>query len=294
MSQEPRGRKNRRKITPKTPSETLIEKSEWMYENGMLELALKKATESIASNPNSYEAYLQRAKIYSALQLFRMAIDDYNHALNLETTRPELLLERGDCYQKLGKAKAALEDYTNYVKTHQKDPRGFFKRGMLFSEIDLDDAAIRDLSYAIELGEMEENELEFITYQSLVTRALLYENQMKYLRALSDVDAALAIVDHFTSIFPVNYQSVELKAFRARLFRKLGEQEESLRILDDLCTRCMFNLESNNLLWDIIVKERDELLEELGLTSKLIQNTHLPDMLIYSIASQSYTNALYN
>lgn len=274
--------------------QALIEKSEWMYENGMLELALQKANEVIANHPESKEAYVQRAKVYSALQLFRMAIEDYNQAMRLDFDSSALLLERGECYQHLGKAKGALEDYTNYIKTHEKDPRGFFKRGLLFSEIDLDTAAIQDLSYAIALGEEDEHELEFLTYQSLVARALLYENQMKYLRALSDVDAALDVADYFMSIFPVNYHAVELKAFRARLFRKLGEPEESLRILDDLCTRCMFNIESNSLLWDIIVKERDALLEELGKTSKLIDNTHLPETLIYSIASKSYTNALYN
>ncbi len=271
----------------------LLEKAQWLYKNGMNELALNLSNEILKANPNNIDALEQRAKIFVSLDFYRNAIEDYTAILKLEA-ESLIRLNRGDSYYKLGQLKAALDDYSMYIEQNQDDPIGYFKRGLIHSEIELEKEALNDFNSAIEYGQDENNHETIIIYQAKLSRAVIYEKQEKYIHALSDLDDAFDSAKFFMDLFPTSAHVVELILFKVRLLRKLGEFENALNVINDVFVQFLLDSDNDMRLWQAIQKERRLILSELGYESCVIDHSYLSTPLKNFLSSSQFSNAMYN
>jgi|GEM_PF-1744488 len=271
----------------------LIEKAEWLYKNGMNELALTLSNNILKLNPKNIEALEQRAKIYINLDFYRSAIEDFTTILTLES-ESMVRLNRGDCYYKLGQLKAALDDFSDYIEKNPTDPIGYLKRGLIHSEIELEKEALNDFNQAIEQGQDENNQETIVVYQAKLARAVIYEKQKKYIHALSDLDEAFDSAKFFMELFPTSTHVVELILFRVRLLRKLGDYENALNVINELFVQFLLDSDNDMHLWQNIQKERRLVLSKLGYESCVIDHSYLSSPLKEFLSTSHSSNAMYN
>ncbi len=271
----------------------LIEKAEWLYINGMNELALNLSNEILKLNPENIDALEQRAKIFIGLDFYRNAIQDFSTILSLQ---PEsfVRLYRGESYHKLGQLKSALGDYSVFIQQNPENPIGYFKRGLIHSELSLDKEALNDFNQAIANGKDEDNHETIVVYQAKLSRAIIYEKQKKYMHALSDLDEAFDSAKFFMELFPTSTHVVELILFRVRLLRKLKDSENALSVINELFVQFLMDHDNETNLWQAIQKERRLVLNDMGYESCVIDHSYLSTPLKNFLTASQFSNPIYN
>jgi len=91
------------------------EKEEYLYK------AVEQYTCTIQIQPNYYEAYVQRGKIYLNQQNYELAIKDYDKAISLKPENPFNYYNRGKAYYDKNDKKQALTDFEIALDYFKKD-----------------------------------------------------------------------------------------------------------------------------------------------------------------------------
>jgi tetratricopeptide (TPR) repeat protein len=105
--------------------------------------------EAIEDNPKMPFAYAERAYMNFQKGNFSKAVDDYTHAINLDTSQPEYLLNRGLAYEKLKNTDAAYADYTAALRLQNDFDKAWLNRGNLLARIGKLNEAVDDYTVAI-------------------------------------------------------------------------------------------------------------------------------------------------
>ena len=92
------------------------EKDEYLYN------AIKQYTCAIQIQPNYYEAYVRRGKIYLKQKDYELAIRDYDKAISLNPENPFNYYNRGEAYYGENDKKQALTDFEIALDYFKKDP----------------------------------------------------------------------------------------------------------------------------------------------------------------------------
>lgn len=90
----------------------------------------------LATNPDNYDALLQRGRLQVSLREPAGAIEDFSRAIAISPGDFRAYLARGSCYHRvLRLADKALNDYDKAISLAPDEADGHFSRGALFDEI---------------------------------------------------------------------------------------------------------------------------------------------------------------
>jgi tetratricopeptide (TPR) repeat protein len=175
--------------------------------------AIKDFTKALRLKPDSVEAYVNRASVYSEMREPQKAIDDLCIAIKLDPTNISLRERRGVIYVESKDDQSALNDFTKSIELDGNRSTPYIYRAELFKRLHQDSKAIADYSKAIEMK---------VTDSYLhVLRAELFEKQSEYQKAIADYSKAYELK-------PSDSGSVKARAI---VFERIGQYENAVRDL---------------------------------------------------------------
>ncbi len=148
-------------------------------------LALDDYNKAIELNPNHAGAYYNRGLLYSDQKKYDLALSDYDKAIEINPNYAEAYVNRGVLYRLQEKYELALADYDKAIELNPNDAVAYYNRGNLYKNLQKYDLALSDYSKAIDINP---NYAE--AYNN---RGVLYRLQEKYELALADYDKAIDI-----------------------------------------------------------------------------------------------------
>ncbi len=148
-------------------------------------LALDDYNKAIELNPNHAGAYYNRALLYSDQKKYDLALSDYDKAIEINPNYAEAYVNRGVLYRLQEKYELALADYDKAIELNRNDAVAYYNRGNLYKNLQKYELALSDYSKAIEL-----NPNFAMAYNN---RGLLYYDQKKYELALADWNKAIEL-----------------------------------------------------------------------------------------------------
>ncbi len=129
-----------------------------IYEKrGKLELAIADFSKVIELDKQHSYAYFERASIYEKQEKWDLAIADFSKLIELHPKTTSYYDLRANSYQKQEKWDLALADYNKAIKIKPKFAGSYFKRGLFLIEIGNKQKGIQDIEKAAELSKAEGN-----------------------------------------------------------------------------------------------------------------------------------------
>jgi len=116
-------------------------------------LMMKKTDAWIGSIKRTYFVFV--AEQYYSLNQFRMSVDFYSRAINLEKSSPRLFAQRGHAFFQLKEYDRALEDYSRAILETPQAGKYYLYRGKTYLMLNQKAAARRDLNKAAQTGILE-------------------------------------------------------------------------------------------------------------------------------------------
>lgn len=116
---------------------------------GKFELAEKQLTETIGLDSMILDPYLERGYYRMLNKNYKGALSDYNRALSLSDSDPEIWLNRGFVREKLNDWMGAYADYSKAIDLKNDFTMAWLNRGNLLADQFRFDEAIEDYSVAI-------------------------------------------------------------------------------------------------------------------------------------------------
>ncbi|MCA2589207.1 tetratricopeptide repeat protein, partial [Microcystis aeruginosa CS-558/01A06] len=178
----------------------LAPRAAWYVNRGNLysdlqkyDLALDDYNQAIELNPNHAQAYNNRGTLYDEQQKYELALADYNQAIELNRNFAMAYYNRGGLYQDLGKYDLALSDYSKAIEINRSYAEAYYNRGNLYKDLQKYDLALSDYSKAIEINPN--------LAEAYNNRGGLYRLQEKYDLALSDYSKAIDINPKFAEAY---------------------------------------------------------------------------------------------
>jgi tetratricopeptide (TPR) repeat protein len=165
-----------------------------LLELGRVGEALAAFSAAIELDPNSAEAYFNRAQTLEAQGSGRLmeALADYNQAIELEPHDAEFYFRRGGLYFQYGDYGLAAMDNTQVIEMHTGVAQTevligpYIARGLSYYQLERLDDAIADYSKAVEIDPRGAADAYFY-------RALAYIDQEQALPARADLQAFLTL-----------------------------------------------------------------------------------------------------
>ena len=99
----------------------------YYLENGRFEESISPLTEAIQINPET-ESYLNRGNAYVSLGNYKLAISDFDRAIEINPNYAKAYFNRGLAYNILGKYNQAIEDFKIASKLGNKASQDFLRR----------------------------------------------------------------------------------------------------------------------------------------------------------------------
>ncbi len=183
-----------------TQAINLAPRAAWYYNRGILyynqqkyKLALADFNKAIDLNRNFAKAYENRGNLYRRQQKYELALADYNKAIELNRNYAEAYVNRGALYYDLGKYELALADFSKAIEINRNYAMAYNNRGLLYQDQKKYQLALADYNKAIEL----DSKLA-LAYNN---RGNLYFAQQKYKLALADYEEAIKINPNFAEAY---------------------------------------------------------------------------------------------
>jgi tetratricopeptide (TPR) repeat protein len=105
--------------------------------------------EMIASDSTMLYAYVQRAYQRLEAGYYKGAAEDYDEALKIDQTDPELFMARGIAREKLKDFQGAFSDYTKAIDLKENMENAWLNRGNVLTKLNRAQDAIEDYTVAI-------------------------------------------------------------------------------------------------------------------------------------------------
>ncbi|MBX7169000.1 MAG: serine protease [Pirellulales bacterium] len=102
-------------------------------------------------HPKTADEYFARGMIYLDKGRYRLAIRDFNEAIDQDDKRPEMFVARGDAQRFGGEYDGAIENYAAAIRLDPKLATAFMGRGFCFKWKEQYETALRDFAEAISL-----------------------------------------------------------------------------------------------------------------------------------------------
>jgi len=160
------------------------------FRRGNLDLALADLTEALRQNPKHEKAWSMRATNYELRGDWDQALADFSQALLLDPKNVAAIDNRGCIWEKKGDLDQALSDFSAAIQLDPKFAPPFGDRARVLEYKGEIERAEADLNEFVRLSENQDRVL------ALVLRASFYARQESVARASTDINAALATVDH--------------------------------------------------------------------------------------------------
>lgn len=213
------------------------EKRDYLFALALLEhndlvKALKAFTKVLGSNPNHYNALLQRGRIYILQRQPLEAVEDFSKAIEVNPNDYRAYLERGKCYHRDWPMwDKAMADYAKAIDLAPDHAASYFERGSLYDEMAMNSekhafeqkdrerhsqaseefrAAIQDYTQAIALNPQYD--------EAYVGRGLAYARKVRINKEAEMVEKAIADMEKAMSL---NWEN-------GYLYKTVGELKELL------------------------------------------------------------------
>jgi tetratricopeptide (TPR) repeat protein len=160
-------------------------------------------------------AYLIRGICYYHQGQLDPALDDLNHAVQLNPFAPDVFLNRGMVLFKRGQPEGALADFSEALELKPEWIAALYDRGSLYHQQGEYDLAIRDFSRALSLGGAGAFTRRLA--EVYLSRGIAERKKKQYVRAASDYNLALKLAPLWGAAY----------AERGALYRELGRTREA-------------------------------------------------------------------
>jgi tetratricopeptide (TPR) repeat protein len=191
----------RKEVAPSVPADYagLVEKTvKWMQQN----------------QANSALLHVFRGDVLAARNLGAEALSEYQRALQLDASWPDIHLLMGNLFDLLGQREEAVREFQTQLKAFPGDPRALLQLGVAYSHAGNYGAA---LPYLREAATRDTD-----NYETHYQLGAVYVNLAQYMLAVPELERA-------SHINPGKSDTYYL-LFRA--YRVLGKKEESARALE--------------------------------------------------------------
>ena len=158
--------------------------------------AVSDFTDAILLNPNSNDAYFQRARAYNALRNYDRAIADYTQVLKLDPTDGGAYYNRALVYTDKKDYDRVITDCTQAIRLNSNASSAYYLRGNAYYEKMNYKMAILDYTEAIRLDPKDAS-----AYNN---RGAAYEKTGEYGRARADYEEARRL-DPNSSLYRDNF-----------------------------------------------------------------------------------------
>ncbi|MEI3649055.1 MAG: tetratricopeptide repeat protein [Dolichospermum lemmermannii FEM_B0920] len=132
-------------------STTYADRGGTYYDLKEYKLAINDYTQAIQLNPKNAEYYAIRGGIYSVLKEYKQAIDDYTQAIKIDHKKAIYYDFRGLAYLQLKDYKQAIADYTQAIQLDPKNATYYGGRGFAYFQLKDYKQAIDDYTQAIKI-----------------------------------------------------------------------------------------------------------------------------------------------
>eukprot|EP00792_Barthelona_sp_PAP020_P000450 TRINITY_DN1071_c0_g1_i1.p1 TRINITY_DN1071_c0_g1~~TRINITY_DN1071_c0_g1_i1.p1 ORF type:complete len:662 (-),score=141.06 TRINITY_DN1071_c0_g1_i1:77-2062(-) len=149
-----------------------------------LDEALSDFSEALKLDPCESHAH-NRGLVYSDLELYVRAIEDFSMALNFNKSSFKAYFNRGNTYRKIKRFDKAVDDLGRAVQLNPTAPFCHSNLGLALTEIEKGEEAIRHFSIAIEL--------DSVNSDYYLNRALAYYSIQEFNRAIDDLTVAISL-----------------------------------------------------------------------------------------------------
>jgi tetratricopeptide (TPR) repeat protein len=130
-------------------------------------------------------AYYARGGAYRLKSLFKLALDDFDAAIQANPALIDAYGDRGITLTVLGRFVDAIADYSRVIDAYPKLAYAYYNRGLCYELIGLDELAIEDISASIDIEPRAEFRYE--------RRATIYYRKQQLDKALDDYEKAIEI-----------------------------------------------------------------------------------------------------
>jgi tetratricopeptide (TPR) repeat protein len=113
--------------------------------------ATEKPIEKPQPTKEMAETFLNRGVDYSQKGQYKMAISDYNKAIEIDREFVVAYLNRGFTHSKMGEYEKAISDYSKAIEINPRYAIAYRNRGFVYRKIGEYDKAIADYTRAIEI-----------------------------------------------------------------------------------------------------------------------------------------------
>ncbi len=152
--------------------------------------ALNDINHALELNHNAFNGYIMRADIaINREQDYDTALSDMNEAIKLQPKYVGLYINRAFLRYNNNDYFGAMADYDYALQLEPYNQIALYNRGLLLAEVNANDRALEDFSKVLSLDPDD--------YRSLYNRALIYRNKGNTAAALSDINRVIAAFPDF-------------------------------------------------------------------------------------------------
>jgi tetratricopeptide (TPR) repeat protein/pimeloyl-ACP methyl ester carboxylesterase len=188
----------------------LLDRGDRDVKQGQLRRAVDAYSQAVDRRPDFEPSYSARARAFTSLKNFDLALKDYDKAVSLNPNGVESYIDRAGLFEKLAQFDNAKMDYAQALKLEPNSNRALYNRSLLYTRLSDYDHAIEDLDRSISINP---------------TRAMDWNNRC-YVRALrNELDGALSDCD---SAISIKGDDAVIRDTRALIYLKLGRYDDAL------------------------------------------------------------------
>ena len=201
-----------------------------VQQNGTAEqqAEIRRLTALIQNEPRKIEHYLERARIFDALQQFDSAFADYARVIELAPADTRAYSERGILYFSLSQFDRAILDYTRLIELNPDDAQPYYSRAQMYLSLGESEKAAADLRKSDEiLNQSQQNKVAELTekIRQAPGDAENYRRRAEIYLSLEQPEKALA---DFDRVLQLDSGDNKTRSERASVFVKLKRFDRAL------------------------------------------------------------------
>ena len=168
--------------TQLSPSKEWVKQGVLKSQQGNYHTAIADFDQAIAENPDSIDAYYNRAFAYIQLGRWEVALADLTETLRLDPSWAIARVNRGNVYLELGQYDLAMADYEQALKSDPNNALAHHNLALVFWKLGKIQQALTEFEQALTIAP------DYA--QAYLNRGLLYAEESKTQQALVDLEQA--------------------------------------------------------------------------------------------------------